>query len=83
MCVCVCVCVCEEGGRNLGRVNVLSLLLSPGLAGALFCSFCFCLYGPFNCILFHKIFRHLSAISLCSSGLIFALLVLSTIYISL
>ena len=42
---------------------------------------CFCLYGPFNCILFHKSSRPLSAFSLCSTGLISALLVLSTIYL--
>ena len=48
----------------------------------LFCScVCFCLYGPFNCISFHKFSRQLSAFSLCSSGLIFALLVLSIIYL--
>ena len=40
----------------------------------------FCLYGPFNCISFHKS-RQLSAFSLCSSGFISALLVLSTIYL--
>ena len=46
----------------------------------LFCScVCFCLYGPFNCISFHKFSRQLSAFSLCSSGPISALLVLSTI----
>ena len=43
----------------------------------------FCLYGPSNCFPFHKFSQHLSAFSLCSSGLISALLVLSTIYISL
>ena len=37
--------------------------------------------GPFNRILFHKFSRQLSAFSLCSSGLISALLVLSTIYL--
>ena len=42
---------------------------------------CFCLHGPFNCISFHKFSRQLSAFSLCSSGLISALLVLSTIYL--
>ena len=48
----------------------------------LFCScVCFCLYGPFNCISFHKFSWQLSAFSLCSSGLISALLVLSTIYL--
>ena len=45
----------------------------------LFCfCVCFCLYGPFNCILFHKFSQQLSAFSLCSSGLICTLLVLST-----
>ena len=44
---------------------------------------CLCLYRPFNCISFHKFSRQLSALSLCSSGFISALLVLSTIYIYL
>ena len=48
----------------------------------LFCScVCFCLYGPFNRISFPKFSRQLSAFSLCCSGLISALLVLSTIYL--
>ena len=48
----------------------------------LFCScVCFCPYGPFNCISFHKFSRQLSVFSLCSSGLISLLLVLSTIYL--
>ena len=48
----------------------------------LFCScVCFCLYGLFTCISFHKFSRQLSAFSLCSSSLIFALLVLSTIFL--
>ena len=48
----------------------------------LFCScVCFCLYGPFNCILFHKFSRQLSVFSLCSCGLSSALLVLSTVFI--
>ena len=42
---------------------------------------CFCLYGPFNCISFHRFSRQLCAFSLCSSGLISALLVLSTVYL--
>ena len=46
------------------------------------CIIYFCLYGPFNCILFQKFSQQLSAFSLCSSGLISALLVLSIIYIS-
>ena len=37
--------------------------------------------GPFNCILFHKFSGQLSAFSLCSSGLISAVLVLSIIYL--
>ena len=46
-----------------------------------FCScVCFCRYGPFNCTSFHKFFRQL-CFSLCSSGLISALLVLSTVYL--
>ena len=48
----------------------------------LFCSnVYFCLSCPFSCISFHKFSRHLSDFSLCSSGLISALLVLSTIYL--
>ena len=48
----------------------------------LFCScVCFCLYGPFHSISFHKFSRTLFAFSLCSSGLISALLVLSTIHL--
>ena len=39
----------------------------------------FCLHGPFNRILFQKFSRRLSAFSLCSCGLISALLVHSTI----
>ena len=47
----------------------------------LFCScVCFCLYGPFNCISFHELSRQLSNFSLCSPGLISAVLVLSAIY---
>ena len=48
----------------------------------LFCScVCFCLYGPFNYISFHKFSKQLIAFSPCSSGFISALLVLSTIYL--
>ena len=47
------------------------------------CLFCscvyFCLHGPFHCVSFHKLSQQLSAFSLCSSGLIAAILVLSTI----
>ena len=46
----------------------------------LFCSWArFCLYGPFKGISFHKFSRQLFALSLCSSSLMSALLVLSTI----
>ena len=38
-------------------------------------------YDLFNCVSFHKFSRQLSAFSLCSSGLISALLILSTIYL--
>ena len=41
----------------------------------------FCLYGHVNCISIHKFFRQFSAFSICSSGLISALLVLSIIYL--
>ena len=48
----------------------------------LFCScICLCLYGPFNCISFHKFSQTLSVFSLCSSGITSVLLVLSTIYL--
>ena len=46
---------------------------------SVFVSLCLC--GPFNCISFHKCSRQLPVFSLCSSGLISALLVLSTIYL--
>ena len=50
----------------------------------LFCSRVYVrLYGPFNCISFHKFSRQLSTFSLCSSSLISALLVLSAIYLSM
>ena len=48
----------------------------------LFCScVCFCLYSPFSCISFHKFSRQLSAFSLCSCGLISAVLDFSTLYL--
>ena len=50
----------------------------------LFCSFVyFSLRGPFNCISFNRFSRQLSVFSLCSSGLISALLVLLTIHLSM
>ena len=41
----------------------------------------FCLYGLFNCISFHKFSRQLSVFWFCSSGLVSASLILSTIYL--
>ena len=67
-----------------GNVVVLCLWHIPSeLAHSfLFCScVCFYLYGPFNCISFHKFSWQNSASSFCSSDLISALLVLSTIYL--
>ena len=68
-----------------GDVTVYVLDINQPSLPTLFILFLylFRLYGPFNCIPFHKFSRQLSASSLCSSGLISALLVLSTIYISL
>ena len=65
-------------------LRVLSLWHKPTeLAHSfLFCSYvCFYQYSPFNCISYNKFSRQLSPFSLCSSGLISALLVLSTIYL--
>ena len=48
----------------------------------LFCScVCFCLYGPFSSISFHKFSRQLFAFTFCSFGLNSALLVLSTLFL--
>ena len=53
----------------------------PSLPTPLVCScVCVSLYGPFNCISFYEFFRQLSIFSLCCSGLLSALLVLSTLY---
>ena len=63
---------CARGSPSRGGdVAVYSVLVSVF----------FCLYDPFNCISFHKFSRQLSVSSLCSSGLISALLVLSTIFL--
>ena len=68
---------------HLHVVGMLRFMLSTELAHSfLFCSCVyFCLYGPFNCISFHKFSRQLSAFSLCSCGLISALPVLTTVYL--
>ena len=62
-------------------VHVLDIN-QPSLPTPFFFCSCvyFCLYCPFNCISFHKFFRQLSAFSLCSFGLISALLVFSGRY---
>ena len=62
----------------------LSLSLNQPSLPTLFCSvlvYISVLWGPFNYISFHKFSRQLSAFSLCSSGLVSALLVLSTTYL--
>ena len=67
-----------------GHVPIYVFINQPNLPTPfLFCScVCFCLYSPFNCISIHEFSRQISAFSLCSSGLISALMVLSTIYVS-
>ena len=67
-----------------GDVTVYVLDINqPSLPTLFFfcCCVCFCLYGSFNSISFHKFSRQLSAFWLCSSGLISAFMVLSTIYL--
>ena len=59
-------------------VNQLSL---PSPFNSVLVHVCFCLYGPFNCSSFHYFSRELAAFSFYSSGLVSALLVLSTIYL--
>ena len=76
--------VLESPRAHLDVVGMLRLYVwrkSTELAHSfLFCSCVyFCLYGPFNCISFHQFSRQLSFFWLCSSGLISALLVLSTL----
>ena len=68
-----------------GDVTVYVWHRPPELAHSFlfFSCVCFCLYGPFNCISFHKFSRQLSAFLLCSSGLISALLVRWTVYLFL
>ena len=53
----------------------------PSLSTPFYSCAYFCLHGPFNCISFHKFSRQLFAFLLCPSGLNFALMVLSTIYL--
>ena len=67
----------------VGMLQFISDINQPSLPTLfLFCSSVyFCLYGPFNCISFHKVSRQLFVFSLCSCGLSSALLILSTIYL--
>ena len=67
----------------LGMLRYMSKINQPRLPTLfLFCSCVyFCLYCLFNCISVHTFSRQLSVFLLCSSGLISALLVLSTIYL--
>ena len=66
----------------VGMLRFMFDINQPSLpAPFCFCSCVyFCLFGPFNCISFHKFSWQLSAFQLCSSGLVSALLVLSTVY---
>ena len=85
-------CPMVPGGSPSQGENVAVYVLGinrPRLPTLFFLSFLkkscssvyFCLDGPFNFISFHKFSRQPSAFSLGSSGLISALLVLSTIYL--
>ena len=78
-----CVCPCGVTFTWWGCCSLCLWHESTELAHSfLFCSCVyFCLYDPFNCISFHKFSRHLADFSLLSSGLISALLVLSTVYL--
>ena len=85
-CVFVCVCVCPRGltfpwwGCYHLCVGHKPTELAHSFHNLLCSCVCFRLSGPFTCISFNKFSPKLSAFSLCSSGLICALLVLSTIY---
>ena len=70
------------GSPSRGGDVMVYVLYQTSLPTLLFCSsVCFHLYSPFTCILLHKFSRQLSTFSLSSSGLVSALLVLSTIYL--
>ena len=73
---------CRTTGRSVDRERIERVLCVPYCVSP-WVHLHFCLYCPFNCILFHKFSWWLSVFSLLSSGLISALLVLSTTYISL
>ena len=56
----------------VGMLRFMFLTLTAELVHCFLFRSCvyFCLYGPFNCISFHKFFRQLSTFSLCPSGLL-------------
>ena len=62
------------------KTQVHIVKIWPNTRPRRFCVY-FCLYGPLNCISFHKFSRQLSVFWLCYFGLISALLILSTICI--
>ena len=73
----------------VGMLRFMSDINQPSVPTPFFFFFKFCscvhicLCGPFNYISFHKFSRQLSVFSLCSSSLVYALVVLSTIYLFL
>ena len=78
----MCFCMFSRAHLQVvGMLRFLSDINQPSLPTPfLFCScVCFCLYGPFDCISFHKFSRKLSVFWPCSSAFISALLVFGTI----
>ena len=73
----------KYGVRSISFISWRRILDTPKLALSFLSSssIYFCLCGPFNCISIHKYSQQLSIFWLCSSGLISALLVLSTKYL--
>ena len=74
--------LCWSPGSHLQVVEILQFMSDinqPSLPTPIYSCVSFCLYGPFNCISARKFSRQLPVFSLCPSGLISALLVLSTI----
>ena len=85
-------CLCDWFPRVhlqvVGMLRFMPLTLTNRACPLLFCLYSvllslFCHYGSFNCISFDKFPLRLSILSLCSSRLISALSVLSTIIMSL
>ena len=65
----------SRGGDVTVYVKNINQPSLPTLFFLLCSRVCFCVRGPFSCISFHKFSQQLSVFSLCSSGLISALLV--------